>query len=65
MLSSKDSTFLHCATMILHDQCPPDVNHYLCMKEEDDNIHDCTQCWHNYLWCLEFCPDDNSHLKKH
>lgn len=44
--------FFHCAHMILQDQCPPDSRHYLCMKEEDDSIRDCSQCWNNYLWGL-------------
>ena len=44
--------FSECAFMILHDQCPPDNKHYLCMKEEDGCLVDCTQCWSNYLWGL-------------
>jgi len=47
-----EAAFSQCAFMILFDQCPPDTNHYLCMKEEDDSIVDCTQCWSNYLWGL-------------
>ena len=51
-MTIKEAAFQQCAFMILHDQCPPDSKHYLCMKEEDDSIGDCTQCWSNYVWGL-------------
>lgn len=44
-----EDAFRQCAFMILFDQCPPERKHYLCMKEEDSSIHDCTQCWSDYL----------------
>lgn len=47
-----EAAFSQCEFMILHDQCPPETRHYLCMKEEDDSIRDCTQCWSDYLWGL-------------
>lgn len=45
-----EAAFFQCAQMILFDQCPPESKYYLCMKDEDDSIRDCTQCWSNYLW---------------
>ena len=51
-LTTKENAFRKCALMILHDQCPPERKHYLCMKVEDDSAADCTQCWDNYLWGL-------------
>lgn len=50
ILTEKESALAECANMILFDQCPPDRMHYLCMKEEDDTICNCTQCWRDYLW---------------
>ncbi len=47
--TKKESALWDCARMILHDQCPPEREHYLCMKAEDDTP-DCTLCWDNYLW---------------
>ncbi len=47
-VTKKESDLQRCAFMILHDQCPPDRKHYLCMKQEDDT-GDCTLCWDNYL----------------
>ena len=47
-----EAAFQQCALMILHDECPPERKHYLCMQQEDDSINDCTQCWNNYLWGL-------------
>lgn len=49
-MTKKERNLHECACMILHDQCPPDRNHYLCMVSEDDTALDCTQCWDNYLW---------------
>lgn len=46
-----EAAFRQCAFMILHDQCPPDRKHYLCMVSEDCT-GDYTQCWSNYLWGL-------------
>lgn len=41
-----EAALSRCAFMILHDQCQPEREHYLCMKMEDDCIGDCcTQCW--------------------
>ncbi len=51
-ITMKEAAFRQCAFMILNDQCPPDRKHYLCAKEEDGIINDCTQCWSNYLWGL-------------
>lgn len=49
-MTEKENTLRKCAFMILQDQCPPDRKHYLCMKQEDDNVFDCVHCWDNYLW---------------
>lgn len=49
-MTEKESALQKCALMILHDQCPPERKHYLCMKGEDDSSVDCTLCWDNYLW---------------
>ena len=47
---SKDFTMLTLATMILHDECPPDRRAYLCNHGEEDNDDtNCTRCWQNYL----------------
>jgi len=51
-MTRKENALRQCARMILHDQCPPERKHYLCMKVEDDSCADCTQCWENYLWDL-------------
>ena len=52
-MTMKEAAFQHCAFMILHDQCPPDRKHYLCMKEEDALVGpDCIQCWNDFLWGL-------------
>lgn len=48
-MTRKEYALRQCALMILHDQCPPEQKHYLCMKEEDDSTFDCTLCWGNYL----------------
>ena len=48
-LAKKENAFFECACMILYDQCPPEREHYLCMRAEDDSAVDCTQCWNNYL----------------
>lgn len=48
-MTIKEAAFFQCAFMILHDQCPPERKHYLCMTEEDDSVQDCIQCWSNYL----------------
>lgn len=50
-VTSKTYALYKCARMILDDQCPPEREHYLCMKQEDDTGA-CTQCWDNYLWGL-------------
>jgi len=47
-----EAALSQCAHMILADQCPPERNHYLCMKQEEDDTGNCTQCWENYLWGL-------------
>ena len=41
-MTKKESELRKCALMILHDQCPPDRKHYLCMTGEDDTALDCT-----------------------
>ena len=51
-MTKKESDLRECALMILHDQCPPDRKHYLCMTGEDDTALDCTQCWDSYLGCI-------------
>ena len=48
-MTMKEAAFFQCAFMILHDQCPPERKHYLCMTEEDDSVQDCIQCWSRYL----------------
>lgn len=48
-MTIKEDTFFQCAVMILHDQCPPDSNHYLCMQAEDGDAAECLMCWSNYL----------------
>lgn len=45
-----EGALLNCALMILNDQCPPDTQHYYCMKQEDDGVGDCVQCWQEYVW---------------
>ena len=45
---AKESMF-QLARMILHDQCPPDNQMYLCKMGECPEC-DCTECWENYLW---------------
>lgn len=47
-MTEKEAAFLRCARMILNDGCPPERDHYMCMKCDDD-VGDCTQCWDNYL----------------
>ena len=50
VMTKKESDLHRCALMVLHDQCPPERKHYLCMMQEDDAALDCAQCWSNYLW---------------
>lgn len=45
---AKESMF-HLALMILHDQCPPDNQMYLCKMGECPEC-DCVMCWDKYLW---------------
>lgn len=53
-MSLKEHTFYYCAQMILNDQCPPEREHYLCMKQEDGDVEcSCIECWNNYLWELQ------------
>ncbi len=53
MMTLRESAFVHCAFMILNDQCPPDRRHYRCMNEEDTAVGcDCSHCWNDYLWGL-------------
>ena len=47
--TKKENDLWQCAFMILRDECPPEREHYLCMKGEDDSP-DCAQCWGDYLW---------------
>lgn len=52
-MTTAEDAFRQCALMILHDQCPPDRRHYMCMQEEDESIgFCCTQCWSDFLWEL-------------
>ena len=55
-MTIKEAAFFQCAFMILHDQCPPERKHYLCMTEEDDSVQDCIQCWSRY--CLSSFEKD-------
>ena len=57
-----EAAFFQCANMILHDQCPPERKHYLCMMDDDDAL-DCTQCWSNYLWGIAMGTIVNANLK--
>ena len=46
--TKKENDLWDCAFMILRDECPPEREHYLCMKGEDDSP-DCAKCWGDYL----------------
>lgn len=49
-MTKKENALFRCAVMILKDECPPDRKYYMCMMGEDDDTHDCTQCWSDYLF---------------
>ena len=47
--TKKENALWDCAFMILRDECPPDREHYLCMKQEEACGCDCFRCWDHYL----------------